>query len=243
MGIGISRGYSSAKIDELFMKIDRVVFGGCFGLFVAGGIFFQIFDKALDSQFLTLILSFFSAVGTVGAVAVAMLISHKTENRMIKSDVVIAELEAARVSPLLESLIRELDSIQATFLFKENHDVKVDLLEKLVFLGRLASSIAHESLVRMACLEQNCAHRIARALSCIESVDVLVDRINSVGWENVPMMQKVFWHGQIATSIDEARDLLIVASRICHKASNRGAPMPTGEEKYGNGEEVDSLDE
>ena len=225
------------------MKIDRVVFGGCFGLFIAGGIFFQIFDKALDSQFLSLLLSFFSAAGTVGAVAVAMLLSHKTENRMVKSDFVIAELEAARVSPLLESLVRELDSIQAIFIFKEDHDVKVDLLEKLVFLGRLANSIAHESLVRMACLEQNCAHRIARALSCIESIVVLVDRINTVGWDNVPLMQKVFWHGQIYTSIDEARDLLMVASRVCHQASNRGAPIPTGEEKYGHGEEYDSLDE
>lgn len=225
------------------MKIDRVVFGGCLGLFAAGGIFFQIFDKALDGQRLALVLSFLSAAGTVGAVAVAMLLSHKTENRMIRSDFVIAELEAARVSPLLESLVRELDSVQSTFLFKDNQEVKVDLLEKLVFLGRLASSIAHESLVRMACLEQNCAHRIARAISCIESIDVLVNRINEVGWENVPMMQRVFWHGQIRTSIDEARDLLMVASRICHQASNRGAPMPTGEEKYGNGNEVDRLDE
>ena len=225
------------------MKIDRVVFGGCLGLFAAGGIFFQIFDKALDGQRLALVLSFLSAAGTVGAVAVAMLLSHKTENRMIRSDFVLAELEAARVSPLLESLVRELDSVQSTFLFKDNQEVKVDLLEKLVFLGRLASSIAHESLVRMACLEQNCAHRIARAISCIESIDVLVNRINEVGWENVPMMQRVFWHGQIRTSIDEARDLLMVASRICHQASNRGAPMPTGEEKYGNGNEVDRLDE
>ena len=223
------------------MKIDRVVFGGCFGLFAAGGVFFQIFDKALDGQFLTLMLSFVSAVGTVGAVAVAMLLSHKTENRMIKSDLVIAELEAARVSPLLESLVREIHSAQTTFLFKDDHEVTVDLLEKLSFLGRLASSIAHESLVRMACLEQNCAHRIARALSCIESIVVLVDRIKAVGWDNVPMMRKVFWHGQIYTSIDEAQDLLMVASRICHQASNRGAPMPTGEEKYGNEEQVDSL--
>ncbi|MGL6090627.1 MAG: hypothetical protein ACRC07_11350 [Pseudomonas paracarnis] len=225
------------------MKIDRVVFGCCFGLFAAGGIFFQIFDKALDGQLLTLILSFFSAVGTVGAVAVAMLVSRKTESRMIKTDFVIAELEAARVSPLLECLTRELDSAQAMFIFNSDHDMGVELLEKLSFLGRLANSIAHESLVRMACLEQNCAHRIARALSCIESIVVLVDRINAVGLDNVSMMQKTFWHGQIDSSIDEARDLLLVASRICHQASNRGAPMPTGQEKYGNEQEVDSLDE
>lgn len=225
------------------MKIDRVIFGGCFGLFGAGGVFFQIFDKTLDGQFLALMLSFASAVGTVGAVAVAMLLSHKTENRMIKSDWVIAELEAARVSPILESLVRELDSAQAEFLFKDDYEVSADLLSKLTFVGLLGSNVAHESLVRMACLEQNCAHRIARALSCIGSTTVLVDRIKAVGWDNVQMMQKVFWHGQIRTSIDEARDLLLVASRICHQASNKGAPMPTGEEKYGNGEEDDSLGE
>lgn len=219
------------------MKVDRVVFGGCFGLFAAGGIFFQIFDKKIDGEFLTLLLSFFSAVGTVGAVVVAMLLSNKTENRMIKSDVVIAELEASRISPLLESIVRELDSAQIVFLFKDDHEVTVNLLEKLTFLGRLASRIAHDSLVRMACLEQNCAHRIARGLSCIENIVVLVERIKAAGWDNVPLMQKVFWHGQIYSSVEEARDLLMVASRICHQASNKGAPMPTGEEKYGDEEE------
>ncbi|WP_156882751.1 hypothetical protein [Pseudomonas sp. CF161] len=224
------------------MKIDRVVFGVCFGLFAAGGIFFQIFDKALDGQRLTLMLGFLSAVGTVGAVAVAMLLSHKTESRMIKSDFVIAELEAARVSPLLESLVSELGSVQAMFLFKDDHEVKVDLLERIKFLGLLANSIAHESLVRMACLEQGCAHRIARGLSCVENVVVLVGRIEVVGWGNVPQMKKVFWHGQLYSSTREALDLLTVASRICHQASNRGAPIPTGEEMYGHRPDIDTLE-
>ncbi|PIF47819.1 hypothetical protein CLU80_0039 [Pseudomonas sp. 29] len=224
------------------MKMDRVVFCGCFGLFAAGGIFFQIFDKTMNAEILTLILSFFSAVGTVGAVAVAMLLSQRTENRINKSELVIAELEAARVSPLLESLLRELDSAQASFMFNDGNEVSQDLLEKLLFLGRLASSIAHESLVRMACLEENCAHRIARGLSCIQNNVALVDRIKAVGWVNVPHMQKIFWFGQLNSSINDARDLLMVASRICHRTSNKGAPLPTGEEKYGNHLELDHLE-
>lgn len=224
------------------MKVDKVILGGCVGLFLTGGIFFQLFKSNLDGQALSLFLGLISALGTVGAVGMAMYLSHKTESRLMKSEQVRAELEAARVSPALDSLVRSLDSAYATFLFKVEHEVDEDLIAKLDHLALVAALISHESLGRMACLEESCAHRIARAISNIENTAVIVNRIKTIGWSNVPLMQKSFWHGEIYTSIRDARDLVMVAQRVCDRATNRGAPMPTGEEKYGNYTDADVLE-
>ncbi|WP_313650666.1 hypothetical protein [Pseudomonas soli] len=225
------------------MKLDKVVLGVCIGLFGAGGIFFQLFKSTLDGQALSLFLSFVSAVGTVGAVIAAMYLSSKTENRMMKAEQVRAELEAARVTPALESLSMALDSAYATFLFKESHEVDSDLLQRVEHLSILAALISYESLGRMACLEDNCAHRIARAISNIEKAAVVVNRIKAVGWVNIPFMQRSFMHGDIYSAINEARELVLVAQRVCYVATSRGAPMPSGEEKYGHGIDVDILEE
>jgi len=60
---------------------------------------------------------------------------------------------------------------------------------------------------------------------------------------NVPLMQRIFMHGDIYSAINEARELVLVAQRVCYVATNRGAPMPSGEEKYGHGIDVDILEE
>ncbi|NMY81637.1 hypothetical protein HBO01_23440 [Pseudomonas rhodesiae] len=222
---------------------DRVIWAGCLGLFLAGGLFFQIFKDSLDGQAIALLLNLASALGTVGAVVAALYLSHKSESRLSRSELVRAELEAARVSPALDSLLRALDSAYARFIFDKDQNIDNDLFGLLRHLGQLAALIGRDNLGHMACLEQSCAHRIARAISNIEKIVVTVERIESVGWDHVPLMQKVFYHGEIYSSVDEARDLLLVAQRVCNQATNRGAPMPSGEEKYGNGWGLDTLDD
>jgi len=172
-----------------------------------------------------------------------MYLSNKTESRMMKAEQVRAELEAARVSPALESLAMSLDSAYSTFLFKESHEVDSDLLERVEHLSMLGALISFESLGRMACLEEGCAHRIARAITNIQKAAVVAHRIKAVGWVNVPLMQRIFMHGDIYSAINEARELVLVAQRVCYVATNRGAPMPSGEEKYGHGIDVDILEE
>lgn len=182
-----------------------------------------------------------SAVGTIAATVVALWLGLSARRNSEDEDLKRARLCAALISVRLTATHSAIRSVAISSLFKDmtvsEERAAIKALQHIrdVVLGGLFVP-SHQELIELTPLNNNCAHRIARAFDYIEKVRSEAMRVNERGLfseqfdsnERERLLQS--WGGTLFT----ASELLEVALRECNKASELGAPIPSGEELYDN---------
>ncbi len=185
-----------------------------------------------------------TALGTVGAVIAALLLTRRSEQRNEANDMLKARLACARLTADLEVGIAALEDARAAVVF---HDASLDMSDDTAVrqayrsvartisraLKRPDWDIPLEVLEAMIPLPNSTAHRLQ--YGCRKLV-VLNQSVQSVlpNWDRISTaVQKehiVEWGGKLWG----IGDYLVVAYRECSAAAELGAPPPTSTEIYGD---------
>ncbi|MBC7463165.1 MAG: hypothetical protein H7227_02775 [Actinobacteria bacterium] len=188
------------------------------------------------------ILDALAVLGTFGAVVTSLYLASRTDGRIHAEATDRSNLYAARISVRLSQLLAYVRSWQAHIVFRDLTLTDAAARRAQLRLHkRLATehlpTVPMEFLCALSPLPNNCAHRIARALDCLE---LLQSRINSIhepefGERDPAHQDRIL--DDLDGWLNEAEGLLKMTSAECTKAANIGAPRPTSEELYGAYEE------
>lgn len=181
-----------------------------------------------------------TAIGTFAAVAVALWLGISANRRTDREAQTRARLAAAGISARLSTTADRLSSLAATSEFLDLTIPERDAIHNA--LAEVRRGIKQEyfrpddvALLALATLPNNCAHRIARAFDYIDRVRVQDAALGAALLiDSTSHTQREHMLNSWRADLRSADDLLKVALRECIAASALGAPMPSGEELYGN---------
>lgn len=180
-----------------------------------------------------------SAVGTVAATVVALWLGLSARRNSRDEELRRARLCAALISVRLSATHEAIRAVALAAIFKD-----LTISDEAATIKGLQSICAavlgnfyipsHKELVELVPLENNCAHRIARASDYLEKVRGDANHVQQGGmfFEQFSLegREKLLhhWSGMLFA----ASDLLEAALRECNAASELGAPMPSGQELH-----------
>ena len=175
-----------------------------------------------------------TAVGTVGAVMTALVLSVAESRRRRNDARDRASLYAASVAAKLNPCLDVSRHAVAKIYFADEHsfdDRFVELMDS-VDKSRRSHSITHEDIVPLIGLGAGTAHRIAQGLALLDILhrDMLATH-TAAETRKLHIGNKAT--SKFAGKLSEAVDLLTVAQRHCEVAAKAYAKPPTGEELYG----------
>lgn len=176
-----------------------------------------------------------SALGTLLAVGVALYLARSDYSRQKEVATVRARLSAASMTYRLKTTHDAIDSCIARVVFGGTdtgsaNEVLLALSEiKKVLSGPLFEP-SPDDLVPLITLENSCAHRIARSTDLIGTVRESARDIDVNALSSTQAAQLLdHW----LTILKSASELLGAALMVCEKASEKGAPDLTPEERTG----------
>lgn len=222
-------------------------FGGCalaaaaiLYIFPGYSVLWKLISEVGVSNWINLI----AALGSMAAVGVALWLGLMATNRSHTEALSRAGLHAASVTAQLSHMASVVSACSAACTFT-NLEVDSDT-SNFQAIGHVARALQQNTfvpdtntLLGLTPLGNNCANRIARAfdnLSHIRTRLAALDEYlygNHVDHVGVRRREVQIWK----EILQETDDLLAVALRDLISATNLAAPTPTGEERYGPGDE------
>lgn len=178
-----------------------------------------------------------SAIGTLGAVIVALGISVLSARASGKIDMDRAELAAAKMLSPLSSLTWKVSGLFAWFAFTDNESSDSDVWVKksLDELDLLASNITIEDLYPLLKLPSHAAKRAARALGLIHTfIGDVREVITRPSWAGIDAKRKAAEYKRWFEMLSLIKDHLEISIRVCEASAQSGAPRPTSDEIYAN---------
>lgn len=184
-------------------------------------------------------ISLLGAVGTVGAVVAALKLARRDRDQALADSEARARLAAASVSARLSLTSERIRSLVPTAIFLNldlpEASARIQAIDRVRReLKRIKFRPDDRTLLALTPLPNNCAHRIARAFDYIESLRRETDALP------VGLMSETMSGAEVSATLERfsgyllaASDLLNVAIDECAKASDIGAPMPSGQELFG----------
>lgn len=176
-----------------------------------------------------------SALATTGAVIVALDLAGKEEKRRKESEEAAAQLSAASIEHRLSTTHALVSSLIARIVFNDApYDPDFVRREAVREIQRtLAKPFfkpTPEHLIALIPLGGAAAHRLAKAFDLIGSTADLVGGIDADAL-NMQQLDKLL--DSALTTLKGAAEYLQTALTVCEKASEKGAPGLTLEERYG----------
>ncbi|MGO4326771.1 hypothetical protein AB4Z48_18250 [Cupriavidus sp. 2TAF22] len=182
-----------------------------------------------------------TALGTIGAVFTALAISLLDGKRRRRAAADQANLVAARASVSISVAIREISFATALLDFyddpKDKYSNTYDVIKEHIQLAHI--DLTHSDLAALVALPNRCAHRIARAGALLRYVERDMGR-NAWLFDRSAHALAQSPSGRVdriehwANAAHDAGNLLAVANRECEAASELSAPMPDGQEVWGD---------
>ena len=185
-----------------------------------------------------------SAIGTVGAVFVALHFGMDGTRRRIQEERTRAGLCAAGIANQLSDTLDIVSGCVASCVFRNltvsdeyaRYEASLRVRETL-FQSYFEPDFL--TLKELASLDNNSANRIASAFDILNVIKRQMMRIPlpayQEGLENHAFSESLLENW--ASLFFNVEDLLKVALRECVQASNHAAPIPSGEEIHGVGDD------
>lgn len=174
-----------------------------------------------------------SAVGTCGAVIVALWLSEQSKRNALATATARARIVAATIAGELEGALAQLGAIDANLAFY-NHDVHGDgkVFERSGFLDQEPYSISLDALAGLIPLSNNCAGRIAWGIAEINSLrqEIKGSMRSPFGWQDMNPDGKYRKVAQWWSRANSIRMRILTAQRDCLREAQLAAPEPTAEE-------------
>lgn len=180
------------------------------------------------------------ALATLAAIVVALWIAVSDRRRQDKREMAGAHLAAAGMVVRLAVTREWVASASMGAMF---HDLTIpEPAAKLKSLVSMLEALKHpvfrpsdETLLALTPLANNCASRIARAYDEIENVRNEAASIpDHRAFEGLSLLQHEGYLSSWGGALFVADQLLRVALNECESATELGAPMPSGQELYGD---------
>jgi hypothetical protein len=180
-----------------------------------------------------------SAIGTLGAVFVALHLSGKTENHREAKEARLQRMHSLYLLPILEGLWSDLllSSVWVHFA-EENPKSMDDVAERLSRAKKWATDfeshltlgpLSAESLLM---LPEIVGHRLSRALGILHALRIEILRFNPDEWSN--SVQAITSKSkEWADNQGMAKDFIFVAIQELKDKANSEALYPSGEELHG----------
>lgn len=174
-----------------------------------------------------------TAVGTVGAVVVALWIALAGSAQRRREVAEVAGLASARVSAVVEQSMPFLT--YALNWASEEGALSIPTPQRFASFQRTLDSaqieIESADLLALVPLPKRCAHRLARAVAILGAVrreavalnlyfDPAEGTFNLVGDRRAELYSK--WHKQLG----DAMELLVVVRQVCAQSAHISAPLP-----------------
>lgn len=178
-----------------------------------------------------------SAIGTFAAALAAVWIANSQRRQKLEDDGLRAQLAASTIAVRLERFANTLSTFDGQVGF---HDLssKDPLLDQFQAIQRWFArphyKPSNEELAALIALPEKAANRLARGYEYLEvlkerlAVDGPFERIFLKATESREAILK-----GLCRDVHEANALISYGARICVAASQIGAPIPSGEELYG----------
>jgi len=176
-----------------------------------------------------------SALGTLAAVLVALYLARSDQRRQKEEATVRARLSAASMTYQLQTTHHAISSCIARVVFGGTDTGSAnEVLLALTEIKKVVSGPWFEpkpdDLVPLVSLENSCAHRIARFTDLIGAVRGLASDLDL---SSLSEAQAAHLLETWLTILKNAADLLGAALVVCERASEKGAPDLTPEERTG----------
>lgn len=176
-----------------------------------------------------------SALATLAATCTALWLASQQERARKKAEQLRANIVAASLAPRLASLSKELGGFGAYLAFagpSSPHQPAANAqADRLLNIDKL--TISTEELALLSLLGNNCATRLAYAISMVEHTQKHVRSYVAQG-ENANRKLTQGETDRWQNLILEAADRITVVLRQCQAAANEIAPIPTSYELFGN---------
>lgn len=179
-----------------------------------------------------------SSVATLLAVAVALWSAAGTERLRRSQERTMANLAAAEVSVTLRATLNRFGRLVGSMRFESEGDPRLEneVGRTLEVFREPLDPPAMEVLRLLAPLPNNCAGRIARAYRELhyikQSVEKKANRLLAVGVDRDTRRHRL---DEWANGLEYAIEMLSLADKECAKAADAGAPVPSDEERFGDG--------
>lgn len=174
-----------------------------------------------------------TAIGTVGAVAVALWIQQANKRQQEVSERDRAGLYAAYIVAKLERYVEALHGASTGVFFDDevNHTRKFVRFREEVHQAE--TDISLEVLAQLIPLEGRAAHRLARGLALAEEVRRATDAAHTRESEGNHLVSDKATL-ELAGQLGEAVDLMQIALGECKRQATTYAKSPTNAELYGD---------
>lgn len=163
-----------------------------------------------------------SAIGTLGAVVVALGIAGHSAwaNRRAEND--RSELAAAKMLSPLSAIERKAAYLSVCFAFAESDfaEPNPNVLAALDELEALARAVSIEDLYPLLKLPRHAAKRSARALGLIQTfVNETYALLAHKSWPEMDNRQRAIHYSSWLQKVSEIQDHLTVAVSVCESAA------------------------
>lgn len=180
-----------------------------------------------------------NAICTFLAAAVALGLGIVAIRRERSSQLKAAKLYAARITVRLRETEEKLRAYVIPLGFvnlEESHDQGLirGLADIRTFLSKPLFQPDDATLLALTPLDDKAAHRIARAFDYIDRVRGEMTALGGMISETTNERERVQLFAKWSADLTSAHDHLQVAVRVCAAAADLAAPVPTGEERYGD---------
>jgi hypothetical protein len=177
-----------------------------------------------------------SAIGTLGAVGVALWFSVQSVRANGKAEEDRAQLAAAKMLSPLSALERKAAYLSVCFAFGESDlaEPGANVLTAMEEIEALSKTITTEDLYPLLKLPRHAAKRSAKALGLIQtSVSDIRALLDHPTWSDLKSSHKAMHYKRWWGMISEIQEHLAMAVAVCEGAAATGAPRPSPEEMYG----------
>lgn len=192
-------------------------------------------DKSTKAQNAIALLS---AIATLLAVVVALWSADSAERSRRSEARTMANLVAAEVSVTLRNTLNRFRQLVETIRFESEDDPNLEheVRRTLETFREPLDPPSMDVLRLLAPLPSNCAGRIARAYRELHYIKQNIEqkgtRLLNVGQSRETRRNVL---DEWATRLEHAFEMLSLANYECAKAADAGAPVPSDEERFGDG--------
>jgi hypothetical protein len=179
------------------------------------------------------------AIGSMLAVGVALGLAGQESRRRRAEAYDRATLVAARLSELVVDVLNQLNLTSARMVFADD-----PAAEDIAYLCRAVANFKAaldrfptSELSDLVPLANRTAHRLARAFAMLEGLaNDIQNQTSGPDWFQGSANRRAYLHQDWSERLRGGIDLLTVAKVELDRAANTGAPAPTDQELYGDGE-------